>query len=107
MKRNRVDLVTFDNETIQVKVKNISKLNLNGITVKFRYLDWLKDGVFGEKEYLLSPESLKILVDLIDSSNYKTKLNTTSSKEFLKLHPTLDSLKKSLAESEKLPKLGR
>lgn len=107
MEKIRVKLVTFDNETIQVKIKNIGELNLNGITVKLTYLDWLKDGVFGEKEYLLSPESLRVLVDLIDSGIYKTRLSTTSSKEFLKHHPTLDSLKKNLADREKLPKLGQ
>lgn len=106
MKKNIVDLVTFNNETIQVNVKHIRNLNLNGMTVKFSYLNWIKDGVFGDREYLLSPESLKILVELIDSGIYKTQLNTTSSKEFLKHYPTLDSVKKSLAEREKLPKLG-
>lgn len=106
MEKNIIELVTFENERIRFNLKHISELKLNEITVKLTDQNMINDCVNLEKEYLLSPESLKELVDLIDSGKYKTKLSTTSSKEFLKHHPTLESLKKSLAEREKLPKLG-
>ena len=104
--KSTIELLTFDGKKINVKIKHITSLNLNGITVKATYKKWLITGEFKDKDYLLSPESLLILVEQIDNSKHKNQLNTKSSKIFLEYHPTLDSLKKSLEERDKLPKLG-
>lgn len=96
MKKAKINLVTFDNQKININPKHIKELYLNGLTTKMTYIGWLKDGFFGEKTYLLCPESLKYLVEYLDGNDVSSNLNTTSSKVFLEYFPSTKLLQERL-----------
>ena len=94
---------TFEGAEVEFNIKSIKRIHLNYVTIKWSYINWLKTGKIEEKEYELTPESLRSLIALIESNRNSCSASVNSAKHFLTLFPTLESLKKSIEENEKLP----
>lgn len=104
MKKLIVSVETIDQGKVKFNVHQIDRIYTNEVTLKFRYLDWLKDGKFEIKKYQLTPESLKELIDIVIKYNLEKKLSIGSSLQFIKAFPTTESLLKRKEMLEKLPK---
>lgn len=107
MKKLSFTAKTQDGNTIDFDFKHLEDIYLDGITIKFNYKQWMKDGKFKENStFDLTPESLNDLVNFIKSNEkLSKKFNVVSSEQFLKSFPTSAKLQEHLKNLEKLQKI--
>lgn len=103
MKRLNVSVTTIDNQSANFNLKYLKSIYTNEIVVRVSYLEWLKTGRFDDKNYVLTPESLRDLVDLIANTKIKSKISTISSIAFLKSFSTSTEYMNYLKEINSLP----
>lgn len=93
----------MDEKVVEFKLKHILDIADNLVKVKFNYQEWLDNGKFKNHEYELIPESLAVLVDLLEQSKYKTKFSLGSSKFIIKNYPTKEAFEEYLRKDDKIP----
>ncbi len=104
MKNTKVSVITMDQKEISFQLKHLKMMDANFITVEMSSKDWLETGRLKPVEYEITPESLKELIEIIETLKFKNKLlSLGSSKAFLKCYPTKEILVKKLEENKKLP----
>ena len=103
MKKSIVSVETIDMQVVKFKLRHLKSIYTNEIVIRVSYCAWLKDGQYDDKNYELTPESLRYLIDKINNSKKKFKLSTLSSEEFLKSFPTCKEYMKYLKEIDSLP----
>lgn len=103
MKKSIVTVETTNKQKVKFKLRHLKSIYANEIVIRVSYCSWLKDGQFDDKNYELTPESLRYLVDKMNDSKKKSKLSTLSSEAFLKTFPTSEAYEKYLNEIENLP----
>jgi len=103
MRKSNVSITTIDNQTANFNLKYLKSIYTNGIVVRTSYFEWLKTGQFDDKNFELTPESLRHLVDVITNSKIKSKISTISSIAFLKSFPTSTEYMNYLKEIDDLP----
>ncbi|MBU1093025.1 MAG: hypothetical protein KKH01_01035 [Firmicutes bacterium] len=103
MKKSIVSIETIDKQTVNFKLRRLKSIYINKIVIRISYWSWIKTGQFENKNYELTPESLRYLIDKINGSKKKFKLSTLSSEAFLKSFPTSKEYMKYLKEIDNLP----
>ena len=103
MRKSIASVETIDKQAVKFTLRHLKSIYTNEIVIRISFCSWLNDGHFDDKNYELTPESLRYLVDKINDSKKKLKLSTLSSEAFLKSFPTSKEYMKYLKENDSLP----
>lgn len=103
MKKSSISVTTVDNLIVNFKLRHLKSIYANNIVIRMSYCEWLKSGKFDDRNYDLTPESLKYLLYRINDSKKDLKLSTLSSESFLKSFPTSEKYIKYIKEIDSLP----